>query len=97
MCAQDVFSAIVCRPLCFGPFYVNYIHRRKYSSRNRQAACYSILYFACYVSISFAKQSFTCIFLHPDDNGPEGKIQPKFLPSGTIKNPVSKGKPVWDD
>jgi len=31
------------------------------------------------------------------DNEPAEKVQPKFLPSGTIKNPVSKGKPVWDD
>ncbi|XP_065069605.1 echinoderm microtubule-associated protein-like 6 [Rhopilema esculentum] len=32
-----------------------------------------------------------------DDDKPSERIQPKFLPSGTIKNPVSKGKPVWDD
>eukprot|EP00794_Sanderia_malayensis_P008064 gene8064-8927_t len=33
-----------------------------------------------------------------NDDEPDGaKIQPRFLPSGTIKNPIAKGKAVWAD
>ena len=32
-----------------------------------------------------------------DDENPGGKfVQPKFMPTGPIKNPIAKGKPMWD-